>query len=408
MDLFNRKRLQRVQQELDAIKNKYQPIADVESRVLELNDQYNQLYTIISNLSSEIFQQQEILSELYAESETIQAEIYAQNVGLYEPIYNLQTSEEYKSRLNKCRQEQKMAIAKRQALNEPETLIVDDSESKGKKVHKGMYDLALTAFNLQCDALIGKVTGLNINKIQDRIYKIAADINKHMGCIGFGIDDFYLELKIAELFITYEYTLKIEQEKEDLKIKKEILREQNLLEQEIERENKRLERELKQYQDELRRHPDDKDIQDNVVYVMGKIKENDYRLANQRCGFVYCITNDAMPGMVKVGLSRRLDPSIRIEELSNASVPYKFKTHCIIFTKDCFALESALHREFDDKRVNMANKKKEFFYITLDEIEKVIKSKYDPDAVFYKDVVCEDFILSEEKRKNSLETLDKR
>jgi hypothetical protein len=186
------------------------------------------------------------------------------------------------------------------------------------------------------------------------------------------------------------------------------LREQNLLEQEIERENKRLERELKQYQDELRRHPDDKDIQDNVVYVMGKIKENDYRLANQRCGFVYCITNDAMPGMVKVGLSRRLDPSIRIEELSNASVPYKFKTHCIIFTKDCFALESALHREFNDKRVNMANKKKEFFYITLDEIEKVVKSKYDPDAVFYKDVVCEDFVLSEEKRKNSLETLDKR
>ena len=126
--------------------------------------------------------------------------------------------------------------------------------------------------------------------------------------------------------------IKIEQEKEDLKIKKEILREQNLLEQEIERENKRLERELKQYQDELRKHPDDKDIQDNVVYVMGKIKENDYRLANQRCGFVYCITNDAMPGMVKIGLSRRLDPSVRIEELSNASVPYKFKTHCIIFT----------------------------------------------------------------------------
>jgi len=407
MDLFNRKRLQQLQQELDVIKNKYQPIADVESRVLELNDQYNQLYTIISDLSSEIFQQQEILSELRAESETIQSEIDVQDLGFYEPIYNLQTSEEYKSRLDKCRQEQKIAIAKRQALNEPETLIVDDSESKGKKVHKGMYNLALTAFNLQCDALIGKVNSLNIIKIQDRIYKIAADINKHMGCIGFSIDDFYLELKIAELFISFEYALKIEQEKEDLKIKKEILREQSLLEQEIERENRRLERELKQYEDELRKHPEDKDAQDNVVYIMGKIRENDYRLENQRSGFVYCISNDAMPGMVKIGLTKRLQPSVRVDELSNASVPYKFKTHCIIFTKDCFALESALHREFDNSRVNMANKRKEFFYITLEQIEEVVKTKYDPDAVFYKDVVCEDFIFSEEKRKNSLEPLDK-
>ena len=408
MDLFNHKKLQQLQHELDAIKNKYQPIADVESRVLELNDQYNQLYTITSNLSSEILRQQEILSELYVESESVQFEIDAQHLGFYEPIYNLQTSEEYKSRLDRCRQEQKIAIAKRQALNEPETLVVDNSESKGRKLHKGMYDLALTAFNLQCDALIGKVTGLNINKIQDRIYKIAADINKHMGCIGFGIDDFYLELKIAELFISFEYALKIEQEKEDLKIKKEILREQNLLEQEIERENKRLERELKQYQDELRKYPDDKDIQDNIIYVMGKIKENDYRLANQRAGFVYVISNDAIPNAVKIGLTRRLEPMVRVDELSNASVPYKFKVHCIIFTEDCFALESALHREFDSDRVNMVNKKKEFFYISLDQIEEVIKSKYDPDAVFYKDVVCEDFILSEEKRKNSLETLDKR
>jgi len=115
-----------------------------------------------------------------------------------------------------------------------------------------------------------------------------------------------------------------------------------------------------------------------------------------------------MPGMVKIGLTKRLQPTQRIDELSNASVPYKFKVHCIIFTEDCFALESALHREFDSDRVNMVNKKKEFFYISLDQIEEVIKTKYDPDAVFYKDVVCEDFILSEEKRKNSLETLDKR
>lgn len=401
MDLFNHKKLQQLQHELDAIKNKYQPIADVESRVLELNDQYNQLYTITSNLSSEILRQQEILSELYVESESVQFEIDAQHLGFYEPIYNLQTSEEYKSRLDRCRQEQKIAIAKRQALNEPETLVVDNSESKGRKLHKGMYDLALTAFNLQCDALIGKVTGLNINKIQDRIYKIAADINKHMGCIGFGIDDFYLELKIAELFISFEYALKIEQEKEDLKIKKEILREQNLLEQEIERENKRLERELKQYQDELRRHPDDKDIQDNIIYVMGKIKENDYRLANQKAGFVYCISNDAMPGMVKIGLTKRLQPTQRIDELSNASVPFKFKLHCLIFTQDCFKLESELHKEFNQLRVNKVNKKKEFFYANIEDIKNIIIEKYDKNATFYDDVICEDYIISEEIKNNN-------
>lgn len=126
-------------------------------------------------------------------------------------------------------------------------------------------------------------------------------------------------------------------------------------------------------------------------------KEIDYREANQRAGYVYVISNIWAFGenIYKIGMTRRLEPQDRVDELGDASVPFTFDVHAMIFSDDAPKLEASLHHTFDDKKVNMVNGRKEFFNVTLDEIEKVIKENHDklveikriPDAGQYRETL---------------------
>lgn len=394
MDLFNKQKVLSLEREL----YKYKDIKDISAKVNKLEQEYDSMYRLTSSLTADIEDYTLIRDNLISEINSYSDKIDLIHVGLYDKIYNLNCGDDYKKKLTQCRDEQKIAIARNKAINMPEQLYIDESARSGNKLIKGMSNTILTAFNLQCTNLIEKVSGINITATQDKIYKLAKDINKYSGLIGVLIDDYYLELKIAELYISYEYALKLEEEKEDLRIKKEMLREQNLLTAELAENKKKLEKELKHFTNQLAKDSNNQQILDKIQNIQTQIESNDYRLANQKAGFVYIISNDAIPNSLKVGVTRRLNYEDRIKDLNNASVPYKFKVHCVIFSDDCFALESALHREFDSRRVNVINKKKEFFYVGLDEIENVVISKYDPSAKFYKDIVCEDFVLSEKRR----------
>jgi len=289
-------------------------------------------------------------------------------------------------------------IARNDAIIIPEQLYINDNSRKGNSLTKGFVNTVLVAFNMQCSNLIEKVGSLNITSTQNKIYKLAENINKFSSAVGITINEVYLDLKIAELFITYEYALILEAEKEDLRVKREIIREQNLLSDELINSKNKLDKELKHFTNQLAKDANNPQLLSKIEDIKDKINRCDYRLSNQKAGFVYIISNDAMPNSYKIGVTRRLNWEDRITDLNNASVPYKFKVHCIIFSDDCFALESALHREFDKHRVNLANKKKEFFFVPLDKIEEVVKQKYEPSAKFYKDVVCEDYIISEKER----------
>ncbi len=114
------------------------------------------------------------------------------------------------------------------------------------------------------------------------------------------------------------------------------------------------------------------------------IKDIDYREANKRAGYVYIISNIGSFGenVYKIGMTRRLDPMERVDELGDASVPFKFDVHAMIFSDDAPALETALHHAFANKKVNMINGRREFFYVTIDEIEEVVKANYDKSVEF--------------------------
>ncbi|MEL6615500.1 MAG: GIY-YIG nuclease family protein, partial [Bacteroidota bacterium] len=97
-----------------------------------------------------------------------------------------------------------------------------------------------------------------------------------------------------------------------------------------------------------------------------------------RAGHVYVISNVGSFGenVYKIGMTRRLDPMDRVRELGDASVPFRFDVHAIIYSDDAPGLEAELHRQFDTKRVNRVNTRKEFFRVPLDEVARVVQENH--------------------------------
>ena len=197
-----------------------------------------------------------------------------------------------------------------------------------------------------------------------------------------------------------------------LKEKKREERERALLEKEIEEERKRLKKEREHYQTYLRHIEeqliiekdserikllnDKKEETNSKLLDIGKaMKDIDYREANQKAGYVYVVSNIGAFGkdVYKIGMTRRLNPQDRIDELSGASVPFKFDVHAMIFSDDAPALEAAIHNALDDKKINLVNNRKEFFRVSLTEIEEIINNNFDrtvdfieiPDAQQYRE-----------------------
>jgi len=114
------------------------------------------------------------------------------------------------------------------------------------------------------------------------------------------------------------------------------------------------------------REAERQELSDKLSELDAAIAHNDYRIANIRAGYVYVISNVGSfgPGIVKIGMSRRIDPMERVRELGGASVPFGFDVHALFFSDDAAGVEAELHRRFADQRVNRVNTRREYFYAT--------------------------------------------
>ena len=272
--------------------------------------------------------------------------------------------------------------------------------------------LTLRSFNQECDYLINKVKYHNISSIKEKIIQSFNSINKLNEPLCIVMSEEYLNLKLVELNLCFEYAEQKYKERELLKEKKREERERALLEKEIEEERKRLKKEREHYQTYLRHIEeqliiekdserikllnDKKEETNSKLLDIGKaMKDIDYREANQKAGYVYVVSNIGAFGkdVYKIGMTRRLNPQDRIDELSGASVPFKFDVHAMIFSDDAPALEAAIHNALDDKKINLVNNRKEFFRVSLTEIEEIINNNFDrtvdfieiPDAQQYRE-----------------------
>lgn len=370
--------------------------------ISKLEDEISVGKSVLHGLQSNIGKKKKQIVEL---DDTI----LLQEFGIYSPIYDFASSEQYRDRLDVTRAEQKRMILEKTAATCPTNWTVNGSEAQGRAMTNDNIKQILRCFNNECDVLISKVKFNNIESYKDKIWKCYEQLNRMNKRNGVSISIEYVQLKIDEINLAYEYAVKKQEEKEEQKRIREQLREEAKLQKEIEEARKDIEKELKHYSNALSKLDKQlescsevereiilekrKDIESHLGDLEVAIKDIDYREANKKAGYVYVISNIGSFGehVYKIGMTRRLDPMERVDELGDASVPFKFDVHALIFSDDAPSLESALHRAFENNKVNMINGRREFFKVTLDEIEQVVKDNYDKTVDFNKIPEAEQF-----------------
>lgn len=325
-------------------------------------------------------------------------EIIVQEFGLYKPQYDFASALDYKEALAEIRASQKELIKNNRAVTGSTQWQVNGSAAKGKKMVSDTQKLLLRAFNSECDDLVSKVKYTNFDASLDKIYKSAETISKLGTIMNISITQQYLSAKAKELRLAFEYQTKKQQEKEEQKAARAEQREQAKIQREIEEQRRKIEKEQTHYQTafgklqaQLKLNPNDPELlnkkaqlESHLTDIDKALADIDYRQANMKAGYVYIISNIGAFGenVYKIGMTRRLEPQDRIDELGDASVPFNFDVHAMIFSDDAPALEAALHRAFEDKKLNMVNQRREFFNVTLDEIKEVVKKNFDKTVEF--------------------------
>jgi hypothetical protein len=337
-------------------------------------------------------------------------EILLESFALYKPKFKFLTSEEYKTRLEACRQKQKKLIKEGKAVNINENWTVNNSKSEGRKMVNDMKKLLLRSFNNECDYCVDNVKFNNMEVNEKRIEKSFEELNKLGRIMSAVITDAYKQLKYEELYLAFEYQQKKQEEKEEQKRAREELREQQKLEQEIRQARERIAKEKRHYMRALNELASKlKGTTSDVerALVIEKLEEVqaqyselekeerviDYREQNAKAGYVYIISNIGAFGenVYKIGMTRRLEPMDRIDELGDASVPFGFDVHALIFSENAPALEAKLHEHFSKSRINKLNNRKEFFRADILEIEKVLRENYDKVVDVVKEASAEQY-----------------
>lgn len=385
----------KIRKENDSLKEMMSPemreAADVNSLIIDLESKRDSLQKQCDKLSEKV-------NKLKKDAIFFEDAIVFQEYALYTPRYSFVTAQEYKERLDSLRENQKRMIKYDTAITGSQNWTVNGSKSKGKSMIKDLKKLFLRAFNSDCEDVITRVKYSNYEMSEKKIRQSAEAIERLGRSFGIGISPAYLNAKIDELTLAFEYQMKKQEEKEAQREARAELREAQKLAREIAEQRKKLEKEQTHYLsaykrvlEQLKNAPNDLDLQekkkeleDHLEDINKAFKQVDYREANQKAGYVYVISNIGAFGenVYKIGMTRRLDPQDRVDELGDASVPFNFDVHAMIFSDDAPALEAALHRAFEDRKVNMVNYRREFFNVTLDEIKEVVKNNYDKTVEF--------------------------
>lgn len=393
--------------DVKAAQERLEQINQEASDAEKLRDSY---LTDVEKIKDEIKQKQSELVQL-------NDEVLFQSFGLYKPQYDFCNSEEYKNRLEIIRQKQKDMIRADTAVTGSADWSVNGDKRKGQKMVNDMKKLLLRAFNGECDELVSKVKYNNFDSYKKRINTSYEAISKLGKIMSVSITPTYLKFKLDELTLAFEYAQKKQAEKEAQKALREQMREEARLQKEIEEQRRKLEKEQNHYANALERinvqlqsDPDNSDLiakkqelEAQALDIEKAIKDVDYREANKRAGYVYVISNIGAFGenVYKIGMTRRLDPMDRVDELGDASVPFNFDVHAMIFTDDAPTLEAALHRAFEDRKLNMVNQRREFFNVTLDEIKAVVRANYDKTVEFVDIPSAEQYRVSLKMKQNN-------
>lgn len=385
--------------EQNELQRKYGTIDELDHKIKRLSTKYDndkqdfakELQTFCETQDKEklrIIRDIEILKQ---EKKSLSDELLIDHYSL--SSYDGLSSEECKNKLTVLKNEEQDLIKKSSYT------IVASGRSK-LEINNNIKQM-IRCFNSECDNILMNISTKNIDSMRSKITKCFDSLNKIFAVDGIQLTTRVLELKLEELNLVYTYELKKEQEREQQRAIKEQMIEEEKVRREIEKQKAKLEKDQQQCSNEITKlmtylQKTQSDVE-KQLYV-DKIKELEDKLkaleedkktvlereANALAGYVYVISNIGSFGenIYKIGMTRRLEPMDRVKELSSASVPFEFDVHAMIFSDNAPALETTLHKYFEKESVNRVNPRKEFFRVSLDEIEKVVKENYNNTVEF--------------------------
>lgn len=396
--------------ELNRLNNSYGTYDELQSKISSLYTEYTKKEEMIK---AEFSKKEEDLQDSFSEKEALfdkkLSNLQKQQMAITSELSDLESevliahynfsdydglaSEECKNKIALIKQQEKDFLKSGDAL-------YITSDGKKKEINDNCKQI-LRCFNAECDNILFNLSVKNIDSMRNKIAKSFESLNKIFSVDGIAMNSKLLEMKLDELNLSYTFELKREQEKEQQKAIKEQMIEEEKIRREIERKKQKIEKDETQFNNEITKlisymQKTQSDIE-KQLYV-DKIKELESKLselekekenvlereANALAGFVYVISNIGSFGddIYKIGMTRRLEPMDRIKELSSASVPFEFDVHAMIFSDNAPELENTLHQHFEKQSVNRVNLRKEFFHVSLDEIETFVKNNFNNTVEF--------------------------
>ena len=304
-----------------------------------------------------------------------------QEVGIYRYHHPLENAAAYMPRLRGVEARSAALVREDQAIEKSNMFTFDNSLAKGRKMSGDLAKLMLRAYNAESENSIRTLKVGNVQTAKRRLESSRDAIARLGAMMQMHISDIYHALRLEEIELTADWLMMKQEEKENEREERARLREERRVAKELADERALLDKEralLMQTVETLRLAGTiNPDLARRLAEIEQAIADNDFRAANIRAGYVYVISNRGAfgEGVVKIGLTRRLEPRDRVHELGGASVPFRFDIHTVYFSEDAVTLENELHRHFADRAVNQANSRKEFFFATPAEVRDVLASK---------------------------------
>ncbi|ETI58166.1 DUF4041 domain-containing protein [Marinomonas profundimaris] len=410
---------------LRAIELKYSKILDVDLEVEKSREEKDAIDQDILSLRENYKEKRILFERIVKEAAIYDEEIQLAELGFYKPHFDFGTSEKYKDEISAVKKKQKELVSSDKAIFCTTEWTVEGSKAKGKIMTNRGIRLTARAFNNECDAAISNTRWNNVDRMEQRIEKAYDAINKLNQSSAIIISNEYFLLKLKELRLAYEYAEKKQHEKEEQQEIKHQMREEAKFEQEADKafkEEEKYNKLLMKAKEEAEKATGTKleSLQEKISRLHQELSdaheksERAKSMAEQtKRGHVYIISNIGSFGenVYKIGMTRRLEPLDRVKELGDASVPFVFDVHAMIHSEDAPALENSLHKKFDQQRLNLVNSRKEFFNVSLIDIESEVKN-ISPEAEFIETAEARDFreslnIISQREKSQKMSDLKK-
>lgn len=323
-----------------------------------------------------------------------------QQVGIYRYHHPLENAVAYKERLTSISARIAEMVKVGAAIENSNMFTFDGSLSKGRSMVSDLSKLMLRAYNAEAENIVRTLRAGNTQTALRRLNALREAIARLGRMMEMRISESYHSLRIEEIELTADYQMKKAEEREAAREERERLREERRVAMELAAAREKLEKQrahLVTVIDKLKASgEEDLELERKLADVDNAIAQNDFRAANIRAGYVYVISNVGAFGqhVVKIGLTRRLEPLDRVTELGDASVPFRFDVHTIYFSEDAVTLEAELHAHFAKRRVNWANDRKEFFFATPAEVRQVLTAKVGALLEFAEQVEATEYFQS--------------